>query len=669
MREFAGVWITDKEFEKLKPRNVFHRQYEPMDLPCDEHRNRHILFRKKFTLFEKPRTAILYITADDYYKLYVNGRFVTQGPAPAYPSAYGYNTVDVEEFLQEGENVIAVHTLYQGLINRVWVSGDQRHGLLCELEADGKVIVKSDESFLTHPHTGYREMGVVGIQTQFMEEYDSSSQEVGFEQFCYDDSYWKQAVVKQHTDYVLKEQETNSLVFETILPSKIRRQGNTLFVDFGKCYVGYLEATACGRLGENILVHCGQELNEDDSVRYDMRCACKYEERWLLSGNQDKLDWFDYKSFRYAELVLPKDCEVQEISLRARHYSFALQVDMKKEYEIIPELQSIWELCVHSQKYGVQEVIQDCMDREKGFYLGDGCYTALANMVLTGDDSLVRKLIDDYFESTFITPTGVTCLDCSFMQEIAEYPFYLASLIFWHYRLTGARCYLKKNFTAFCHVLDAYRKDYEKDYLLQNMDKWCVVEWPKNYQDGYDVDLTEGKVCHEPHVALSAFYIEAIRCTNLMAKELDLPAYREEEPLLDAFHQAFRDADRHLYKDSVMSEHISYIGNVYTYAFRLYKDDNDRKQMEHMIENRGIKEVSFFGAFPLLCGLVRHERQDLLLRFLLDEHAWLRMLREGATSLFEGWGKDAKRNTSLFHLVFSYVVLFLADIDVGDLLK
>ena len=62
------------------------------------------------------------------------------------------------------------------------------------------------------------------------------------------------------------------------------------------------------------------------------------------------------------------------------------------------------DLCVHSQRYGVQEVIQDCMDREKGFYVGDGCYTALAHMILSGDDSMSRKLIDGLDMTAAIDP-------------------------------------------------------------------------------------------------------------------------------------------------------------------------------------------------------------------------------------------------------------------------
>ena len=42
---------------------------------------------------------------------------------------------------------------------------------------------------------------------------------------------------------------------------------------------------------------------------------------------------------------------------------------------------------------------------------------------------MVRKLIDDAFSSSFITETLVTCMDCSFMQEIAEYPLIMVALV------------------------------------------------------------------------------------------------------------------------------------------------------------------------------------------------------------------------------------------------
>ena len=75
MHNFVGKWISNDEFCRLEPCNVFHRQLEKVDLPCDLHRNRHILFRKEFALEKNTTEARIFITADDYYKLYINGVF------------------------------------------------------------------------------------------------------------------------------------------------------------------------------------------------------------------------------------------------------------------------------------------------------------------------------------------------------------------------------------------------------------------------------------------------------------------------------------------------------------------------------------------------------------------------------------------------------------------
>lgn len=665
--EFSGKWITDSEFAAAVPRNVFHRQLQPLDLTPDAHQNRHILFRRRFTLPEPPRRARLYITADDYYKLYLNGTFVAQGPAPSYPFRCGYNEIDVTPYLRPGENVLAVHTLYQGLINRVWVSGDDRHGLLCDLECDGRMTLCSDESFRTHPHTGCTACGIVGYQTQFLEDYDSAAPEAHFADPAFDDRDWPAAQARQTVDYTVVPQQTAQLVFERIAPVSQQRDGRTVTLDFGSCFVGYLTMQAVGAPGSRIRVRCGQELDASGRVRWQLRANCNYEEHWALSGGRDTLDWFDYKSFRYAELELPDGCTIADPCLIARHYPFRCTRAMDPAFAADPALQSVWALCVHSLHYGVQEVIQDCMEREKGFYVGDGCYTALAHLLLTGDDAIVRKLIDDAFASTFITDGMVTCLDCAFMQEIAEYPLMLMGLMVYHCRLCGDRAYLASHYDDAVRLLDVYRRDYERDGLLQNLDKWCVVEWPQNFRDGYDVDLREGRVCRPPHVALNAYYIDAVRHVNEMAELLGRAPYRDVRPMTDAFCRAFYDPARHLFRDSTETMHASYIGNVLAFGFRLYPDDACRDRILDWIRSRGITGVGLFGAVPLLWGMVRSGHDGELAPLLRDENAWRRILREGGTTTFEGWGKDTKWNTSLFHLTMCDAVLFLADVDRAQL--
>ena len=70
-----------------------------------------------------------------------------------------------------------------------------------------------------------------------------------------------------------------------------------------------------------------------------------------------------------------------------------------------------------------------------------------------------------------------------------------------------------------------------------------------------------------------------------------------------------------------------------------------------------------------MLGLVRNGRQDLVKQCLLDDGAWKRILREDGTTTFEGWGRDTKWNTSLFHMTMSFAAVFLADVDLGKILR
>ena len=69
---FTGQWITIGSLANLKPLDVFHRQLAPAKFKPEDQkaRNQHVLFRKNFTL-DSTDNATIFISADDYYKLYI----------------------------------------------------------------------------------------------------------------------------------------------------------------------------------------------------------------------------------------------------------------------------------------------------------------------------------------------------------------------------------------------------------------------------------------------------------------------------------------------------------------------------------------------------------------------------------------------------------------------
>lgn len=653
---FTARWITAPDIADVTPISVWHRQLDKTPLPEPKIKNRHILFRRKFTV-QNDDNIILYITADDYYKLWINGCFVAQGPAPAYPFHYGYNRIDVTKWVQRGENVIAVHTYCQGLRNRVWVSGDDRHGLLLEMTCNNDIILCSDESFLCADHGGFSSVGVTGYDTQFLECYDASSPYTGFECITYDDSFWGKAAYRVHTDWVTVPQQSEMLVFENLEPVSCSGKAGDIIADFGGVRVGYPAFQMKGTTGSEVIIRCAQELDTTGGLRTKLRANCVYEEKMLLSGGVDEYNVYDYKSFRYCEIIFPKDAEINHIHMVARHYPFALHAT---PYFNDPKLKPVWELCKNTIRWGAQEVIQDCMEREKGFYLGDGCYTSLTHAVLTGDWSIVRKLIDDALRTQFITDGLVTCMDCSLMQEIAEYPLMLFPLVLAYMLMTDDLEFVKNKVNGLRAVLEDYRVNYEReDGLLSNLDKWCVVEWPANYQDGYDADIREGKVCTDAHCVINAYYVMAVDVYNRILRKLGLEEYRDSNIMRRRFFDAFYDKTSHLFRDRPESEHCSYPANGIVFGFGLWPDEESKEALLRMVKERTVEQLSFFVTFPVLFRLKRMGLDDEVERQMALPGTWTRMIREGADVTFEGWGKACKWNTSLFHLTMSDGALFL----------
>lgn len=658
-----GKFICHKDFENLKPIDVFHKELLPnqTEKHAESLYNRHTLFRKKVVL-EKASKAILKITADDYFKLYINGVYVTQGPPPSYPDHYYFMEIDVTPFLKEGVNTFAVHTYYQGLINRVWVSGDLRSMFWCELYLDGKVALVSDEGWLTATHTGYSSCGIIGYETAFAERYDSSAKEVGFEKELFDDSQWKPASIYKQTDYILQKSPIQPLSVYLKKPIYTERKGEVLFVDFGQEMVGYLRAKAKGKQGDKVLLRFGEELNSDGSVRFDMRCNCRYEEEWILSGKEDVLDQFDYKAFRYCEIMIPEGASVRDVEMRVRYYPY----EKKAVYETDNEqLRKVLQLCENTIKYGTQEVFVDCPTREKGQYLGDVCVSGRAQCVLTGDTTLIKKAIIDFCGSAFICKGVMAVSTSSFMQEIADYSLLLPALILWVYKRDNDKDFLRLTFPYITGVYEYFMQYSQEDGLIEGVkEKWNLVDWPDNLRDGYNFPLTK-PIGYGKHNVLNAFWIGFLKAYQDICEILGEAVNIAIDNVEKSFINAFYNKETGLYCDSTQKTHSAVHSNVLPLLFDIGMSETKKQKIVEYIYQKKLASMGVYMAYFTLAALMKHGEREKAEMLATDEGAWLNMLKEGATTTFEAWGKEQKWNTSLFHpWATAPLIVFAKDTEV-----
>ena len=642
-------WLCAAEFCGLEPANVFHREAEKMT-PDERNRdlgNYHMYARRTFRMGTRAESARLRITADDYYKLYINGEFVAQGPAPGYPDHYYANEIDVLPYLRSGDNVIALDVYYQGLINRVWVSGDLRQGFICDLRVDGRTLLVSDERFRYVRSTSYENGKTFGYDTQWAENFDSREEPEGWKSLGFDDFLWTACAAKPKTDYRFALQQTPVLQTRVVAPVDVKREGNALVCDFGREIAGVLLLTADGDAGKRVTLHFGEELNEDGSVRWKTRCNCDYEEVWTLAGRNSRLEMYDYRAFRYAEILLEDGVTLGNIAAREQHYPLCEDACTLETDD--SALMDVFALCKSTIRTGVQENYIDCPTREKGQYSGDLAVTSLTHLYLSGDTRLLRKALDDWMRSSFIADGLMAVFPSALMQEIADYSLLFPMVALRYCEHTLDTAFLRSAYEAGRRVLKTYEKYAREDGLLRRVtEAWNLVDWPKNLRDGYDfpVDVPVGEGTHN---VINAFYVGAVGDMEKMAAILGEPVEKRFEALKRSYHKAFFREETGLYADSDVSSHSAAHSNILPLFFGIVPKENEARVAEWLSDG-GIK-TGVYMAFFLLKALARAGRYDDAYRLMVSEgeHSWRNMLSEGATTLFEAWGKDQKWNTSLCH--------------------
>ena len=87
-------WMTVSKFVDCTPRNVFHKEMETeKEISVVEQakcQNLHILCRAEFETEADLENVILKISADDHYKVSLDGEFLMEGPFPSYYRAKAF---------------------------------------------------------------------------------------------------------------------------------------------------------------------------------------------------------------------------------------------------------------------------------------------------------------------------------------------------------------------------------------------------------------------------------------------------------------------------------------------------------------------------------------------------------------------------------------------------
>ncbi|WP_148091993.1 alpha-L-rhamnosidase-related protein, partial [Paenibacillus sp. 598K] len=330
-----------------------------------------------------------------------------------------------------------------------------------------------------------------------------------------------------------------------------------------------------------------------------------------------------------------------------RHYP--LDEDACRFETSDPMLQQIWDICRRGVQLCSQEGYVDCPSREKGQYLGDNTIIGPTHMYISGDAELFKKAIREFARSADICPGLLAVTPGNFMQEIADYSLQWPMQLLAYYRYSGDLAFLQEMYPIAEQMLDYFRAYAREDGLLHNLnDKWNMVDWPDNLRDGYDFPLTRPGTdgCHN---VLNSYYYGCVQMVQTIRELLGVP-YEDELPRLRrAFVEAFYCEETGLFVDAVGSAHSALHANVLPLLFGLAPERAIEPILGLIAERRF--SCGVYMSYFVMKALAAHGRTEMIYELIMgeDERSWSNMVREGATTCYEAWGKEQKWNTSLCH--------------------
>ncbi len=164
----------------------------------------YFLARKEFELEETQSKAVVHISADLFYRLWVNGQFVDWGPPRDTQIVMAYRSFDISELLHPGVNVIAAEVYqnrYPVMIHR-HLSGESYWGknqvpaadqmaLICQLDLKERSFFGSDKTWKVLPGEAWSPRAVRSSFFSQAEVYDAKNEPEGWKLAGFDDGNWQ----------------------------------------------------------------------------------------------------------------------------------------------------------------------------------------------------------------------------------------------------------------------------------------------------------------------------------------------------------------------------------------------------------------------------------------------------------------------------------------------
>lgn len=499
-------------------------------------------FRKTVELDTLPERFIVHVTADNRYKLYANGHFVSLGPARGDVYNWYYDTVDLSPYLRQGKNTLAAV---------VWNYADQkpaaqisfgRTGFLLQGNTVLEAIVNTDDSWLcmkdeaysvwNRPVFGYY---VAGPGEQLLAEYYPW----GWEQPNYDDKHWRKAslgmegAAKGARDYagrllvprLIPPMEMRLERFKTVclaegitVSDDFLNQKESLVVpahshvrlllDKGQLTTGYFSLLFSKGNAAEITVGYAESLYENERETRAAGYAYMkgnreevkgkrfvgYEDRLIADGGENRqFTTLWWRTWRYVLLDIKTVGE--PLRLDGVYGTFTAYPFLRESQFVVPgrnDLDEILDIGWRTARLCANETYMDCPYYEQLQYWGDTRVQAMITMYNTRDSFMVRQALELGRLSLMADGLTMSRYPSDPHQFISSFSLWWIGMGYDYWMYRGDEAYLKTLLPVYRNILSWYEQWLKPDGSLANVPYWFFADWADGFDNGEPIREKDG---------------------------------------------------------------------------------------------------------------------------------------------------------------------------------
>lgn len=678
--------------DKKKTNWVWLKQWEPND----KEEPALALFRKNIELLAEPEKAVLRISADSRYKLFVNGKFAEMGPSRGDHQVWFLDEVDIMPYLNKGKNVLSVMVLRYPLEHSKGNHGIFRTeypGLYTEgeiIDKNGNIYcLNADESWKGRKDKMYHIVSEAKTfaPLQIYERTKGDAELRGWLRSDYDDNNWE--YVSEY-EYMSMAVSPGNLLKRTI-PYLYRKRGkfekimtirqsdfsipdweallkenipltippNTkeiVEITAGNEVTAYLHLAMKKGRNSNVLIlqsesYVGEGFRGGFPVK-DQRAdwvnghlegfADQYQVNGF--GNEhiaEEYEPFWFRTFRFVRLEI----ETKEEALTITKFDYTqtgypLKVITDVETSD-PQLKSIWDMSERTLKLCMHETYEDCPFYEQLQYAMDSRSQILYTYLVAADDRLARKCMDDFRRSQRYD--GL--LNCSYpsygANVIPGFSIYYILMLYDHMMYFGDKDLLDDHMITVEGILKYFQRNLDsKGYVkktggLNGADRfWSFIDWTPEWDDttGVPPAILQGPITMESLLYVMGLQHAAEIAEYLGKNELSDDYRKQAKQVQDAVRKCCA-GRKHMLTDGPKTEQYS----QHTQVFAILTDTYDIKTGKQILEETIKSKEEYSQCSVAMAFYLFRAMQKTGLYAYTKEYwkIWTRMLDKGAATCVE----------------------------------